>query len=169
LLTSIYPSLVFIQSKIGFYSDFRSTLLKQVKYSSFETTALLRIAHKYCMQSTEDEILTMLKADDSTAGYVELMVASQIIGSPALHQQALKAMISSESKPNLEQAKRIGIEAYHELMQGQAFLPPAESRWVHCSAHAQSYTGCPSCRAYIWDHCPDHRTASSWGCTNCRH
>ena len=109
----------------------------------------------------------MLKADHSTAGYVELMVASQITGSQELHQLALKGMLSSEPKPNLDQAKRIGIEAYHELMQGQAFLLPAAngSRWVHCSTHAQGYTGCTSCRAYIWDHCPIHTT--SWGCGNC--
>jgi hypothetical protein len=121
------------------------------------------------MQPTEDEILTMLKADDSTAGYVELMVASQIIGSQALHQQALLGLISSEPKPDLEQAKRIGIEAYHELMQGGLFPPPAASRWVHCPSHALGYSSCSSCRAYIWDHCPAHRTDASWGCTNCRH
>jgi hypothetical protein len=150
-------------------SNLRSILLEPVQLSSAQLTAFLRIAHKYCMQSIEDQIIAKFKAADSTAGYVDLMVAAQITGSQALHQQALQGLRASDRKPDLEEAKKIGIEAYHELM--QAPIAPG-SRWVHCSSHLESGSYCGlagpgACRPILWEHCAPHVSPTVWGCTSC--
>lgn len=155
-----------IKQKFGFSSDFCRILIKPVNRSSIELMALLRIAHKYCMQSIEDEILTVLKETKSVTGCIDLMAASQIVGCQELHEQALKDLKASQLKPNLEQAKRIGIETYYELMQDPPPGPPSDSRWVHCSAHQVNWVSCRSCKTYTWDHCSSHST--SWGCRNCQ-
>jgi hypothetical protein len=79
--------------------------------------AILPIAHKYCMDRIETSILGRLKKASTTETYVDLMVASKIVDSQPLYQQALQGLISSKSKPNLLQARRIGIEAHHAIME----------------------------------------------------
>jgi hypothetical protein len=116
------------------------------------------------MQTIEDQIIAKLKANHSTTGYVDLMVASQIIGSQALHQQALQDLKSSDRKPDLEEAKKIGIEAYYELMQSPI---SSGSRWVHCPAHTYSGTYCASCQPILWEHCASHMTPAAWNCASC--
>jgi hypothetical protein len=79
--------------------------------------AILPIAHKYCMDRIETAILGRLKKARTTENYVDLMVASKIVDSQPLYQQALQGLISSTPKPNLSQARRIGIEAHHAIME----------------------------------------------------
>ncbi|KIM28610.1 hypothetical protein M408DRAFT_329376 [Serendipita vermifera MAFF 305830] len=77
---------------------------------------ILPIAHKYCMEEIEADVINELKKNISMDGYVDLMVASQIVGSDELHQTGLKGLISSQTAPNLDQAIRIGVEATHAVM-----------------------------------------------------
>jgi hypothetical protein len=79
--------------------------------------AILSIAHKYCMDKIEKAILDRLEQAYETDTYVDLMVASQIVDSKPLYRQALRGLISSAPKPNLLQARRIGIEAHHAIME----------------------------------------------------
>ena len=78
---------------------------------------ILPIAHKYCMDQIETSILGRLKKVCTTEAYVDLMVASQIVDSKPLYQQALQGLISSTPKPNLLQARRIGVDAHHAIME----------------------------------------------------
>jgi len=79
--------------------------------------AILPIAHKYCMDSVENAILDHLKQANTTETYVDLMVASKMVDSQPLYEQALQGLISSMPKPNLSQVKRIGMESYHAIME----------------------------------------------------
>jgi hypothetical protein len=78
--------------------------------------AILPIAHKYCMDEMEGGIIKQLESVNSTAGSVDLLVASEIIDSKALHDKALNALIARPQKPTLDQAKRIGMDAYFAVM-----------------------------------------------------
>jgi hypothetical protein len=77
--------------------------------------SLLRIVHKYCMERLEQTAIDNLKQNKTTDGYIDLIVAAQIVGSDQLYQQALQSLISSEPKLDLSQAKRIGTEAYYNI------------------------------------------------------
>jgi hypothetical protein len=77
---------------------------------------ILQIAHKYCMDGVEKALLKRLGPGSNTEENVNLMVAGQIIGSDSLCQQALEALIASDEKPDIMQAKRIGAEAIHAIM-----------------------------------------------------
>lgn len=78
--------------------------------------SILPIAHKYCMETIETFILNRLKQAATTAAYVDLMVASRIVGSEPLCHQALKGLIVSHPKPDLVQAMQIGVAPYHAVM-----------------------------------------------------
>ena len=110
--------------------------------------AVLRIAHKYNMELVEEDILSQLKNASTTPSYVDLMVAAQVVNSQPLYQQALQGLIKSEPKPDLAQARRIGVDAYHAAMASAVITLP-ERIWVHCPSHmAPSTWGCSICREY---------------------
>ena len=85
---------------------------------------ILPIAHKYCMETIEADIMHALNRSPGfevhnafdAEMYVDLMVASRIIGSEVRYQEALQHLISSEAELTLDQAKRIGIEAAHAVL-----------------------------------------------------
>ena len=76
---------------------------------------ILPIAHKYCMELIEDSILDRLKQASTTATFVDLMVGSQMVDSEELYELAMNGLKASYPKPDLVQAKRIGVVAYHEV------------------------------------------------------
>jgi hypothetical protein len=78
--------------------------------------SILPIAHKYCMEMIETSILNRLKEASTTAAYVDLIVASRIVDSKPLYEQALKGLVSSHPKPDLVQATRIGVDPFHAVM-----------------------------------------------------
>jgi len=63
------------------------------------------------MDKIEAAILKELGRASTTPGYVDLMVAAQIVGSQQLRQQALDGLISTRQKLCGAQAQRIGGEA----------------------------------------------------------
>lgn len=62
------------------------------------------------MQGIEIDFISLLRKEKSTVGYVDLLIASQIIGSQSLQKEALDMLINSSPVINVEQAKRIGAE-----------------------------------------------------------
>jgi hypothetical protein len=78
--------------------------------------SVLEIVHKYCMESFEERIITQLQETNTTQGYVELLAASKIVSSYSLYQKAVEGLVRTNPKPNLEQAKIIGVEAYFEVV-----------------------------------------------------
>lgn len=77
---------------------------------------ILPIAHKCCMEKIEADIIEVLKKASNYSGFVDLIVASRIVGSEQLYQDGIQRLISSKSSPELEQSKRMGGEATHIVM-----------------------------------------------------
>ena len=121
----------------------RSPLAKSESYSSNQLISLLRIAHKYCMDTIEKDVIGTLKQNLTTAGYVEWIVASQIIDSKDLYDDALKGLIASGEIPDLEQARRIGTDALYAIFTAV----PLGSQCKHCTESPTKV------RAWLCDHC----------------
>jgi len=94
------------------------------------------------MQVMENELMSGLKEGQDTAGFLDLMIASQIVGSSELYEMALKGLIASEPKPTLEEAKVIGIEAYYAIMSQSN-----SQKHRHCRSCNQttSFSTCDEC------------------------
>jgi hypothetical protein len=116
LLSAIYRRYDEIRKAPDMLLTAFSNPLTPVKYTSRESIAVLRITHKYCMDIIEGDIVSGLKDATDTAGFIDLMIASQVVDSPPLYETALKGLIASRPKPTLGQAILIGVEAYHAIM-----------------------------------------------------
>ena len=112
----------------------------RVKYNGKESIAVLRITHKYCMDVVEEVLLSELQTRTDTTGYLDLMVASKIVDLSALYEKALQGLITSEPKPTLEEARLIGVEAYHEIMSRSNNVATRTTQCRHCRQ-----AGCLSC------------------------
>ncbi|PVF93902.1 hypothetical protein CPB86DRAFT_714414, partial [Serendipita vermifera] len=77
---------------------------------------ILSVAHKYCMERITTDIIEELKTTTAHDGFVDLVVASQIIDSPPLYQDGIQRLISSGQSLTKEQANRMGSEATHAVM-----------------------------------------------------
>ncbi|KIM19478.1 hypothetical protein M408DRAFT_334392 [Serendipita vermifera MAFF 305830] len=131
-------------------SLYRVHFLKAADCNTPEMLTVLRIAHKYNMELVEEDILDKLKTASTTSSYVDLMVASQIVDSQSLYQQALQGLIKSNSKPDLAQARRIGVDAYHAVMSAGPQVPAVDRMWIHCATHSTVGTwGCSACHEYV--------------------
>jgi hypothetical protein len=89
-------------------------------YTGREFHRVLYLAHKYCMETLEKDIMLILEDRKTTDGYVDLIVASQIIDSRPTYERALRQLCRSIPMPTLEQAKLIGVEAIHTVMMFRA-------------------------------------------------
>jgi hypothetical protein len=76
---------------------------------------VLEITHKYCMDSFEERILEKLQSANTTQEFVDMILAARVVDSPTLRQKAIDGLVRVTPKPNLEQARMIGIDAYHEI------------------------------------------------------
>ncbi|KIM29707.1 hypothetical protein M408DRAFT_328570 [Serendipita vermifera MAFF 305830] len=121
---------------------YRHNHLKPVTYDGKESIEVLRIAHKYCMNSIEDELISRLKEGNGTAGFLDLMVASRIVDSKELYDTALQGLIASEPKPTLEEARIIGIDAYYAVV-SQSSMTAGKCR--HCQRNAAGNLMCHAC------------------------
>ncbi|KAG8757415.1 hypothetical protein FRC14_002086 [Serendipita sp. 396] len=78
------------------------------------------IAHKYCMDKVETEIIEELQSRSGYDECVDIIAASLIVDSKELYQVGLQYLLSTKSFPTLEQAKRMGVEATHAVMETAA-------------------------------------------------
>jgi lipopolysaccharide biosynthesis regulator YciM len=102
--------------------------------------SVLPIARKYCMDKIEAAILKQFGRASATPGYVDLMVAAQIVGSQQLYQQALDGLISTRQHLSLAQAQRIEGEATF------AVLAPSRKECSTCTyGYAHVTWTCNSC------------------------
>jgi hypothetical protein len=62
------------------------------------------------------EIIEELRSVSTYQGSVNMVVASQIIGSNELYQDGLQLLISSGIVPSIEQARCMGVDATHAIM-----------------------------------------------------
>ena len=75
------------------------------------------------METLEKDILVILENRKTTAGYVDLIVAAQIIDSRPTYERAVEQLCRSKPLPTLERAKLIGVEAIHTVMRARADPP----------------------------------------------
>lgn len=116
-----------------------------MSYNRQESIAILRIAHKYCMEIIEKETIKTLSIAQATSDLIDLMVASQIIGSEALYQQAMNGLSSSNLLPTLDQAKLIGLDALHALFIAHKPTPPPVQPVLCDCGNQATYVRCGAC------------------------
>jgi hypothetical protein len=68
------------------------------------------------MERITSDIIEELKKTSSYDGFVDLIVASQIIDSQPLYEDGIQRLKSTGQSPSTEQAKRMGAEATHTVM-----------------------------------------------------
>jgi hypothetical protein len=68
------------------------------------------------MEKLTEDIIEELKNTSSFDGFIDIVVASRIVGSDQLYQYGSKKLISTGKVPNLDQSKRMGIEAVLAVM-----------------------------------------------------
>jgi hypothetical protein len=78
--------------------------------------AVLRVAHKYCMEPIEEEILSHFKKATNKESYLNLTICSQIVGSASLYNQAISGLVRYRTSITIEEARQIGLEAIHRIM-----------------------------------------------------
>jgi hypothetical protein len=90
--------------------------VKSEQLSGEKLLSILSIAHKYCMEKITQDVVEELKKATTYDGFVDLVVASQVIDSAPLYQDGMQRLISSGLPPNKEQSRRIGTDATHAVM-----------------------------------------------------
>lgn len=93
--------------------------------------AVLRIAHKYCMETIEKEILAHLKQANDREGFVRLMVASQIVGSSMMHATAVTGLEPYKLEITIEEARMVGLESIHAIMVSTSSKSPSFPKPIH--------------------------------------
>lgn len=95
---------------------YRREPLVPFEYTGQDMQAVLEIAHKYCMDGFEERILSKVQAATTTTqDYIDMLLASRVVESYSLYQKAIEGLVKTSPKPNVEQAKMIGVEAYFEI------------------------------------------------------
>jgi hypothetical protein len=104
-LTTYCPLLSFFSPRIIYQRKTGEDLL-----------SVLSIAHKYCMETIESDIIQELKLTSQYTGLIDLVVASRMIDSASLYEDGIDRLISSETLPTREQALRLEADATHAVM-----------------------------------------------------
>jgi hypothetical protein len=94
----------------------RRFLKSEEALSGKPMVAVLRLAHKYCMEPIEEEILSHFKKKTDKEDLLNLLICSQIIGSTPLYDQAVAGLAAYRRTITLEEAEQIGLKAVHTIM-----------------------------------------------------
>ena len=114
--------------------------MDSINYTFAESLDLLRIAHKYCMDSFERPAVKKLQGASTLPEYAELMVASQLTSSDAMYAQALEGLARNWRSMSLDLAQRIGVKALFEAANRFG------AQCYHCNYG--NYPICASCKTY---------------------
>jgi len=87
-----------------------------VSFTAEEWAAILLLAHKYLMDGIELSALRQLRKAKPPLDMVELMVVAQTVGSEELYQLALSSLAQRDQMLSLEEAQKIGLKAFHDVM-----------------------------------------------------
>lgn len=80
------------------------------------------------METIEEEILEYLQQAKDKAGFLTLMVASQVVGSPALHESAVIGLTPHKLNITIEEARMVGLESIHAIMVSTKTLQQLQGR-----------------------------------------
>jgi hypothetical protein len=112
-----------------------------MEYTGEELMGVLRVAHKYCMNVIEQDITKSLAMDTSLEGLINLLVASRIIDDKELHKKAWDSLIASTDTPDLEQARRMGLDLLYALLLNR-------KPFYSCRQCSSKLLYCNSCQEY---------------------
>jgi hypothetical protein len=68
------------------------------------------------MERITNDIIEELKETSTYDGFVDIVVASQILDSKPLYEEGIRRLISSRLSPSTEQSRRLGTDATHAVM-----------------------------------------------------
>jgi hypothetical protein len=86
-----------------------------IDYTFAESLDLVRVAHKYCMESFERPAIKRLQLASSIQEYVELVVVSQPISLDELYKQAVDGLAQNWHRILSSHAQRIGVDALFDV------------------------------------------------------
>lgn len=109
-----------------------SSTIRPVSWDGSQLLDLLRIAHKYCMDTIEKSTIDVLKKTVTIAGYVDLVVASRIVDSKELFDEAVKGLVRKKRKPTLKEARIIGTDVVYAILEAVVETRDSEPRCGHC-------------------------------------
>ncbi|KAG8826142.1 hypothetical protein FRC17_008368 [Serendipita sp. 399] len=98
-------------------SQYGLPLVESEEYNGEQLLKALSIAYKYRMERIEAGIVAKLKRASGYDGFVDMIVASQIVDSNGLYEDGLQRLIASGSAPTLPQAIRMGVKATYTVME----------------------------------------------------
>lgn len=136
LLGSFYRECEFIAfNTLIFANCSRRQVILAMRYKEDELLGVLRLAHKYCMESIEREVLSILEKARTSTECFNLMLASRIVGSAELSSQALAGLKSCRPMITIEQARALGADTVYEL-----YSSTTSCRFAGCTGrlHCQS-------------------------------
>jgi hypothetical protein len=123
LLSAFYPEQTFNHSHILIKCR---DYLVACNYTGEQSLAVLRIAHKYCMKSFEERIISRLKDVKMGFPWIYLLLASRIVDSGELYEQAVVGLSSpSVAMLSLEEAMRVGFAVFYDVTtRRERFIAP---------------------------------------------
>jgi hypothetical protein len=87
-----------------------------VTYTAEEWAAVVLLANKYLMEGIELSALQQLQRSKPSLDMVDLMVLGQKVDSQELYETALHHLAQRDQMLSLEEARKIGITAFHDVV-----------------------------------------------------
>ncbi|PVF96587.1 hypothetical protein CPB86DRAFT_499836 [Serendipita vermifera] len=96
---------------------YRSDPVGAMSYTGDQCVEVARLAHKYLMESIEEGVIALLRAQKSTHSYISMILISQITHSDRLYKEALRELRKEgQPWPTREHAKRVGSDIYRDII-----------------------------------------------------
>ncbi|KAG8805434.1 hypothetical protein FRC17_005521 [Serendipita sp. 399] len=122
---------------------YRDDPFSTIKYNAEEWAALLVIANKYVMARMEMDAVRGLKQAKPPLDMVEMMVIAQKVQSDDLYQLALQSLAQREQVLSLEEAQRIGLKAFHDVITTEHVYFVRSRRDIHIHDLQPQFIGTP--------------------------
>ncbi|KAG8781064.1 hypothetical protein FRC15_009056 [Serendipita sp. 397] len=122
---------------------YRDDPFSAVKYNAEEWAALLVVANKYLMAGMEADAIKGLKQARPPLDMVQLMIIAQKVQSDELYQLALQSLAQRDQMLSLEEAQRIGLKAFHDVVTTE-HVYFVRTRREMLGAHQPGYVGSPT-------------------------
>jgi len=103
---------------IEFFFDWYSIRnpCQHVNYTAKQWAAVVLLANKYLMEGIELGALHQLQRSRPPLDMVDLMVLAQKVDSQELYQTALHHLAQRDQMLSLEDAQKIGVTAFHDVV-----------------------------------------------------
>lgn len=100
---------------------------------------LLRVAHKYCMESIEAELLSHFQICKDKTSFFKLLDAARIVGSETLEKKAIGVLIPFKLSLTVGEAIRLGTEAFYEIIMSSNQNTTSSDKICTCGRSLSTY------------------------------